>query len=412
MNILILTQYFWPESFRINDLAQALAERGHEVTVLTGMPNYPGGRLYEGYGLLRPAEERYGPVRVLRVPLLPRGPGRGWRLASNYLSFALSASLLGPWRCPRPFDVLFAYEPSPILVGIPAVLLRRLRRAPLLFWVQDLWPESLRATGAVTSPALLGAVARVTRFIYRRCDRVLVQSLRFVEPVVGIGAARERVRYLPNWAESSYEPLDLEPGARELSEVPHGFRVVFAGNIGAAQSFETILEAARLLGDLPDVHWIVVGDGHRRAWVEEQVRARGLERTVHLLGSRPVAAMPRYLALGDVLLVTLRRDPIFELTIPTKLQSYLACGRAVMAALDGEGARVVEEAEAGLTCPAEDAEALAAGIRRLHAAGEEARRGFGRRGRAFFEANFERERLVTRTEELMDEAVREAACAS
>jgi glycosyltransferase involved in cell wall biosynthesis len=258
----------------------------------------------------------------------------------------------------------------------------------------------------------LNAVGRLVRFIYRRCDRVLVQSRRFVEPVAAAGARPEDVRYLPNWAESLYRPLELEPEAPERSEVPPGFRVVFGGNIGAAQSFETILEAAERLRGLPAVHWVVLGDGHRRAWVEAEVRRRGLEAAVHLLGSRPVGAMPRYFALADVLLVTLRRDPIFELTIPTKLQSYLACGRAVMAALDGEGARVVEEAGAGLTCPAEDPAALADGIRRLHAAGDAHRRMLGRRGREYFEAHFERERLVTRTEELMAEVVREATCAS
>jgi glycosyltransferase involved in cell wall biosynthesis len=282
----------------------------------------------------------------------------------------------------------------------------------MLFWVQDLWPESLRATEVVTSPTILGAISRLVRFIYRRCDRVLVQSRGFVEPVVAVGAERRRVLYLPNWAESLYRPMELPAEAPERGEVPDGFRVVFAGNIGAAQSFETILEAARRLHDLPDVHWVVVGDGHRRAWVEGQVRALGLEGRVHLLGPRPVDAMPRYLALADALLVTLRRDPIFEQTIPTKLQSYLACGRPVMAALAGEGARVVEEAEAGLTCPPEDPGALAEGIRRLRAMGEDERRVLGGRGRAYFDANFERERLVTRIEETMGEVVEELRCAS
>ena len=411
MNILILTQYFWPESFRINDLAQALAERGHEVTVLTGMPNYPGGRLYEGYGLLRPAEERYGRVRVLRVPLLPRGPGRGWRLAINYLSFTLSASLLGPWRCRGPFDVLFATSDPRPSSSASRPFSATVRRVPLLFWVQDLWPESLRATGAVTSPALLGAVARVTRFIYRRCDRVLVQSLRFVEPVVDRGRAGAGA--LP--AQLGGEPVRAARArarGEELSEVPHGFRVVFAGNIGAAQSFETILEAACLLGDLPDLHWVVVGDGHRRAWVEEQVRARGLERTVHLLGSRPVAAMPRYLGARrraprhPAPRPDLRADDSHQAAVLSRLRPGGDGGAGRRGSARGRGGG------GGPHLPREDAEALAAGIRRLHAAGEEARRGFGRRGRAFFEANFERERLVTRTEELMGEAVREAACAS
>jgi colanic acid biosynthesis glycosyl transferase WcaI len=412
LKVLILTQYFWPESFRINDLALALGDRGHAVTVLTGMPNYPGGRLYPGYGPFRPTEEAFGATRVLRLPLVPRGLHRGWQLALNYLSFTLSASLLGPLRCRGTFDVLFVYEPSPIFVGIPAVILRRLKRLPLLFWVQDLWPESLRATGAVTSPSILKAVAAVARFIYRQCDRVLVQSRGFVDPVVDVGADAARVRYLPNWAESLYQPVELEPDAPERSEMPEGFRVLFAGNIGAAQAFDTILDAAQRTRDLSDVHWVVVGDGHRRTWVEEQVRGRGLDRSVHLLGSRPMSAMPRYLALADVLLATLRRDPIFERTIPTKLQSYLACGRPVLAALEGEGARVVEEAGAGLTCPAEDPDALAEGVRRLHGMGKEERQALGDRGRAYFLAHFEREHLVTRVEEEMAKAVEELRCAS
>jgi glycosyltransferase involved in cell wall biosynthesis len=206
--------------------------------------------------------------------------------------------------------------------------------------------------------------------------------------------------------------VDLEPDAPERSEVPRGFRVVFAGNIGAAQSFETILEAAQRLREMPDVHWVILGEGHRRAWVEERVRALGLGERVHLLGPRPVAAMPRYLALGDVLLVTLRRDPAFELTIPTKLQSYLACGRPVLASLDGEGARVVQEAGAGLTCPPEDPSALAEGVRRLYAMGDQARSDLGRRGRLYFEENFERDKLVSRVEEAMKEAIEERRCAS
>jgi len=407
-----LTQYFWPESFRINDLALALVERGHAVTVLTGMPNYPAGRLYPGYGPFRPAEERHDGVRILRVPLLPRGLHRAWRLALNYLSFTLSASLLGPLRCRGAFDVLFVYEPSPILIGIPALVLRRLKRVPLLLWVQDLWPESLSATGAVRSAVMLRAVARLVRFIYRGCDRVLVQSRGFVDRVVAVGAEPARVRYLPNWAEGLYEPVELEEDAPERREVPGGFLVLFAGNIGAAQSFETILEAARRLRELPDLHWVVVGDGHRKAWVAERVRALGLERNVHLLGPRPVAAMPRYLALGNVLLVTLRRDPIFELTIPTKLQSYLACARPVLAALGGEGARLVEESGAGLTCPAEDPSALAEGVRQLHAMPAEVREALGRRGREYYLAHFGREALVTRVEQEMAETVAERRCAS
>jgi glycosyltransferase involved in cell wall biosynthesis len=412
LRVLILTQYFWPESFRINDLASGLRDRSHEVTVLTGMPNYPGGRLFPGYGPFRPKEESFEGVRVLRVPLVPRGFQKSWQLIVNYVSFVITASLLGPWRCRGPFDVIFVYEPSPILIGIPAVVFRWIKKAPVLFWVQDLWPESLSATGVVRSSAVLGAVSALVRFIYRRCDRVLVQSEGFVSHVIDVGAAPARVSYFPNWAESVYQPVALEAGAPESRELPSGFRVMFAGNIGTAQSFETILEAARLLADVPDIQWVIVGDGHQRPWVEERVRALGLERTVHLLGPRPVSAMPRYFALADALLVTLRKEPIFELTVPTKLQSYLACGRPVIAALDGEGARIVDEAGAGVVCPAQDASALAAVTRRMYEMGAPERAAMGRRGRAYFEAHFDRETLLGQLEDTMRAAQGEWACAS
>ena len=183
MKILIVTQYFWPESFRINDLALGLKERGHMVTVLTGMPNYPSGRLFQGYGLFSQSKDEFQGILIHRVPLIPRGKGERWRLALNYLSFTCFASLLAPLRCRGVFDLIFVYEPSPITVGLPALVLKPLKRAPIIFWVHDLWPESLSATEAVRSEPVLRSVAKLVRFIYRRCDRILVQSEGFIPSV-------------------------------------------------------------------------------------------------------------------------------------------------------------------------------------------------------------------------------------
>src|SRR5690349_8507872 len=180
MKILIVSQYFWPESFRINDLALGLKERGHNVTVLTGMPNYPSGRLFSGYAMFSPTKEIFEGIPILRVPLIPRGSKGRWRLALNYISFALCASLLAPLRCKGPFDIIFVFEPSPVTVGIPALVLKKLMQAPIVFWVQDLWPESLSATGAVKSQRVLQWVANLVGYIYRRCDCILVQSEGFI----------------------------------------------------------------------------------------------------------------------------------------------------------------------------------------------------------------------------------------
>jgi colanic acid biosynthesis glycosyl transferase WcaI len=411
MRILIVTQYFWPEDFRINDLALGLRERGHEVTVYTGKPNYPGGRFFSGYGFFgRTVEDHHG-MRVIRVPLIPRGDGGLFRLALNYLSFAALASLLAPFRCPGAYDLILVYEPSPVTIGLPAVVLRWLKRAPMLFWVQDLWPETLSATGAARSRWVLGLVDRLVRFIYRRCDLVLAQSQAFTPYLQAQDVPAERIRYFPNSAEALYQPVVVEPQAAERGLMPQGFRVMFAGNIGAAQDFETIVTAADRLRNEKDIHWIIVGDGRLQRWVEQEIEHRGLRGTVHLLGRHPVQSMPRFFALADVMLVTLKDDPIFALTIPSKVQSYLACGRPILAALDGESARVIREADAGLAVKASDAAALADAVLRLHRMPAQEREAMGQRGRDYFAQHFERSLLITQLEVWGNE-VTERQCAS
>jgi glycosyltransferase involved in cell wall biosynthesis len=274
-----------------------------------------------------------------------------------------------------------------------------------MLWVQDLWPETLSTTGVVRSKRILEGVEWLVRFIYRECDLVLVQSRAFVEPVKAQKVASEKVLYFPNWAEALYKPVRLEDNAPERSEVPSGFKVMYAGNIGVAQRFEAVLAAAERLRDYPEINWVLLGDGRRRRWVEDRVRELGLEDRVHLLGRRPLESMAHYFSLAEALLVSLRRGSIFSLTIPTKIQSYLASGRPVIASLDGEGARVIEEAGAGLTAPAEDPDALARAVLKMYEASAEEREEMGRRGRAYFEEHFERERLLDRLEVRMHQLV-------
>ena len=402
MRILIVTQYFWPESFRINDLALGLRDRGHDITVLTGLPNYPSGRLFPGYGFLSHSDDFDG-IHVARSPLITRGRSKGLRLALNYLSFALSASLLGPWRCRSPVDAIFVFGASPVFVGWPAMVMKWWKRAPILYWVQDLWPESLSATGTVKSGWGLRLFDSIVRNIYSHCARVLIQSPGFREPVERLAVAPSKIIEFPNWAESLYQPVDLPESAPERAEMPRGFRLLFAGNIGTAQSFPTILRAAELCRDEPEIKWVILGDGREKAWVEEQVRSCGLSDCVHLLGHRPVEAMPRYFAAADVLLLTLKDDPAFSRVIPSKLQSYLACGKPVLGALDGDGASVIRQADAGLVVPAEDADGLAAAARRLLHSSPLERARWGRNGFDHFQKHFERNRLLERLEQILHE---------
>jgi len=405
VNILIVTQYFWPENFRINDLASGLLERGHKVEVVTGIPNYPGGKIFRDHGYFIKRKDYYKGIKIHRVPLIPRGKGGGFRLALNFFSFAFLASILAPFFCIGKFDLILVYEPSPITVGLPALVLKKVKNAPVIFWMQDLWPESLSATGAVRSEKILKLVELMVRFIYRGCDRILIQSRAFLNPIKRLGGDPRRVLYFPNSAEKLYKPLTINEDASEKALMPEGFCVTFAGNIGAAQDFKTILTAAEYLKNHKDINLVVLGDGRMFQWVHEQVRVRNLENTVHLLGRHPAEAMPLYFALSDALLVTLRKEPIFALTIPAKIQSYLACAKPIIAGLEGEGARIVEESGAGITCSAEDPRALSDAILKMYNMSETDRKKMEQKGRSYFEINFEREILLDRLEGWMRELV-------
>lgn len=389
MRILIVTQYFWPEHFRINDLAEGLVERGHEVTVLTGSPNYPEGKIFKGYGYFNREEIRTG-VRILRVPLIPRGQGSGLRLALNYLSYLVSASLLGPLLCRGSFDLIFVCQLSPVTVGIPAAFLKRLKRAPILFWILDLWPESIVAAGGLRPPWIYRGVDAMVRFIYRRCDRILYTSKGFASSIQSRGVEPSRLAYFPNWV----EPLPEVVGAPPV-QLPKGFRILFAGNVGEAQDFGTILNAAEQLKDHPEIQWIILGEGRQWNWVKDQVEARGLSACVHLLGRFPADTMPSFFAQADALLVTLKRDPVFALTVPGKVPSYMACGRPILAALDGEGAAVITEAQAGCVVPSGDAPGLADRALELSRLSEGERSEMGRSGQQYCNTLFDREKLFS-----------------
>jgi glycosyltransferase involved in cell wall biosynthesis len=403
MNILIITQYFWPENFRINDLALGLIAKGHQVTVLTGMPNYPDGRFFSGYGIFKKRVEDYYGVKVLRVPLVPRGKSKGWQLAFNFFSFAFMASLLASFYCRGTFDVIFVFEVSPVTVGIPAIVLKKFKKIPIVFWVLDLWPESLLSAGGIKSVWILRWVGGLVNFIYRQCDRILVSSQAFIPSIKAMGGEPGRIGYFPNWAEMLYEPIQISREADKYVGLPSGFRVMFAGNIGTAQDFGTILEAAENLKGYPSIQWLILGDGRMFEWVKEQVRQRGLSNNVHLLGYHPLETMTHFFASADVMLVTLKHDPIFSLTVPGKIQSYLACGKPIVAAIDGEGGRLVKESGAGLASPAGNGEALAKAVLAMYHMPKAERENMGKRGRDYYESNFERNMLIHRLEGWMQE---------
>lgn len=363
--------------------------------MLTGKPNYPNGSFYPGYNFYNKSRETWHGITVFRSPLIARGSGSGLRLMVNYLSFAFLASLKSLFINGR-YDLVFVYEPSPITVGIPAVFIAKRMQIPVYFWVQDLWPESVTAAGQLNNKLILKQLDNLTKWIYKNSAKVLIQSEGFREYILNQGVDNEKIVYYPNSTESLYDVV--EPKEEIVGLVPKvPFCLMFAGNIGEAQDFENIIEAARLVKTANrDIHFVILGNGRKKDFVEQKVAEYGLSSNFHLLGAFPVEKMPDFFACSDALLVTLKNSRIFSLTIPSKVQSYLACGKPIVAALDGEGAKVIKDARAGVVAPTGDPQKLAESILELYALPKEKRRQMSENARKYFEENFEREILITR----------------
>ena len=391
MKLLIVSQYFWPENFSINGVAKTLVEKGVEVDVLTCKPNYPGGKILFGYHAWKCQQENHQGVCIHRLPFLPRGNSR-WRLVLNYFSFIVSGVLFAPWVLrKKKFDVIFVYAPSPILQAIPAIFLGWLKDCPVVLWVQDLWPESLSATGYVQNRLVLKLVEYAVRFIYRHVDLLLVQSQAFEEFIRDL-ASGTPIEYYPNSVGEAFT-MAVTDEAHHIAGLGDCFTVMFAGNIGRAQAVGVIVEAASLLESYSDINFVVLGDGHSRQWMLDEVEKRGL-LNLHLPGRFPIEAMPSFMQKASALLVTLTDQPIFAATVPNKVQAYLAVGKPIIACLNGEGARLVVEAGAGLATPAEDAKALAETILQLYSLTPVERKNMGENGRQYFQKHFNHDHLV------------------
>lgn len=403
MRLLVVSQYFWPENFRINDLVAELVRRGHQVTVLTGEPNYPQGEIFPEYASDKAAFGGFEGAEVIRVPLRPRHKGN-LNLALNYLSFVLSAGLHAPWKLRgRKFDAMFVYQPSPVTVGLPAMLLKAIKRVPMAFWVLDLWPQSLSAVGVTRSRVVLGVVDGLVRLIYRSVDLILVQSRSFVVEIERQAGGNDKIGYFPSWSDDPASAVPAEP-APEVPAANGQFSIMFTGNVGDAQDFPAILDTAELMRHEP-VRWLIVGDGRRSDWLAAEVARRNLGDCVLLLGRHPLERMPSFLVHADAALVALRPEPAFAMTIPGKVQTYLAAGKPILGMIDGEGAEVIRLAGAGFTAPAGDAPAFADAIRRMMATPADQRLEMGRGGQEFARAEFDRDTLVARLEKWLEQLV-------
>jgi len=365
LNILIVTPYFHPENFRINDFAHGFKKKGHNISVLTPIPNYPEGKYYNGYGLFKRTRENIDNIRIFRSPIIPRGSGSNCMLGLSWISSIIGNVFTSITLLRYKFDLIFVFGPSPFTICLPAIFIKKIKKIPIIFWVLDLWPESVISAGNLKSGIIPRMLIPIVKFIYKHSDRILVSSKGFIKSIVEKGINRNKIQFFPQWAEPVFKPISST--GKKLPDVPeNSFVIMFAGNIGEAQDFESIIKTAHKLSEHKTIHWVILGSGRKELWVKKEIEILGINDTFHMMGRYPLEDMPEFYSLADVMLISLKREYIFSLTIPAKLQSYLACGKPILAMLDGEAPKIIKEANAGLTCKSEDADRLADNILKMY----------------------------------------------
>jgi glycosyltransferase involved in cell wall biosynthesis len=397
MRILFISQFYLPEpTSMFQELVQTLQRRGHDVTVLTGFPNYPTGKLYSGYRIRLWQWEMVEQVPVLRVPLYPNHSRSGFKRMNNFISFAVSSSLLAPWLLQKP-DVVFVRHP-PLTVGLPAFAISRRFRVPFVYQIQDMWPETLRATGMMQNEYLLNLVGAAAKWVYRKASAVLVISPGFKKNLVEKGVSTSKIYEVSNWVDTSvYFPTRQNHELARETGLAGKFNIMYAGNIGAAQGLDTMIEAAKMIQDLPAVQFVLVGDGIAKPGLMSEVDEKRL-KNVRFLGKYPQESMSELFALADLLFVHLRDDPLFKITIPHKIFSYMAVGKPILAAVTGDARNVIQDGNCGVTCEPENPEAMVRAIRQVCEMSERNRLAMGLRGVEVVKQRYSRAERVAEIE--------------
>ncbi|MDD0852525.1 glycosyltransferase family 4 protein [Halobacteriovorax sp. GB3] len=391
--VLLVSQHFWPENFRFNDLVNGLDRERIDLVVLTGKPNYPLGIFDEGYSFLRPLKETYKDITIYRSPLIARGTSK-IQLALNYISFPFFASFFSFFlHLKYRFHLTFVTQTSPIFMAIPALVLKIFFRVPSVLWITDLWPESLVATKTINNKKILSVVDVAVRVIYRLSDLILVSCKGF-EKSVRKRHDQANIEYFPYWAEDFYSSLlpsdeKVNTEAKSLYD-PNIFTLMFAGNIGVAQGLETLVLAIKKVEHL-NIRLLLLGDGRNRETLEQFVKDNELEDKITFLGSRPGKEMPSFFSIADVMYLGLRNDETFKITVPSKIQSYLACAKPILASIEGETEELINLAQCGLVSKFDDVEHLANNIQKFISLTKEQRNEMGLNGHSYYSRFFKRD---------------------
>jgi len=358
--ILVYTNHFYPENFKVNDVAHLLMDNDNEVTVITGVPNYPSGNIFEGYGIFKRNRELYNGIQVIRLPLIPRGSGTKFRLVLNYLSYFISCLIYTFYIVlfKKKYDVVFVHHTSPVLIAFHPILIKFFRNSKLILWDLDMWPDTLVAMGIIKSKYLIKNLEALMKWLYKKYDYILVGSKSF-EEIALKRIGNSNVSYFPNWAENTFTDNVHSKECEKLNfKFPEEFKIMYAGNIGDAQDFENIFKAMQLLKDKP-INWLFVGDGRKRKWLEKQIEEHNMTHRVEFYGSFDVSYMPYFFKRADVMFFSLKNEEIFTKTVPAKLQSYMASRKAVVGMISGEGNSLIKSSNCGYSVESGDYKSFA-----------------------------------------------------
>ncbi len=401
-HILVIAQYFYPEQFRINDICTEWVKRGYKVTVVTGIPNYPQGKYYDGYGLFKNRKENYNGIEIIRIPLIPRGHN-AIMLALNYLSFVVSGFFCKVFTRIKA-DYVFIFEVSPMTQALPGVWYAKKRKIPCYLYVTDLWPENVEIVAGIKNKNILNAIGVMVDYIYKRCDRIFTSSESFIDAINERGVEVDKLEFWPQYAEDYYMPV--EKGTASVPEIPQDgiFNIIFAGNIGVAQGLDVLPKAAKTLKkENIKVRFNIVGDGRFKDTLIDMVRDYNVSEMFNFISKQPPTRIPEFMSVCDASLISLSKSKVFSITLPAKTQSCLACGIPIIVSADGEIQDVIRRANAGVCSDAGDANMLAMKINELVSKSSEELEEMGKNAYQYSKLSFDKEKLLSRMDECFND---------
>lgn len=392
-HILVVSQYFYPETFRINDICTYLVDRGFQVTVLTGYPNYPDGKFYDGYKANKRRKESYNGIDIIRLPIIARGDKKV-TLALNYASFVVSGYF---WKAVNNIDAdyVFIYEVSPMTQALPGVWYAKKNNIPCYLYVMDLWPENVQIAGNINNKLIINSIGNMVDYIYKNTTKIFTSSKSFIGKIKDRGVPKEKLEFWPQYAEEHYYPVKKSEVPK--NEIPDDgiLNLTFAGNIGYAQGLELLPKVAALFRESNiKVRFNIIGDGRYKTEFISLIKKLEVQCYFNLIDSQPAHKIKEYMAYSDASLITLSEDKLFELTIPAKVQSSLACGVPLIGSISGETKNLIEDSKVGFCSEAGDVEGLYENILKLQNISKKERNKLKENARNYYLENFEKKMLM------------------